>query len=399
MTDPGQEDLLGYLLGALDPDEQRRVEDALERSPALRLRLDELAKEVAPLDDVDQPELPPIGLARRTCEIVAHQAAFDAPEQEETPATEPAEQSASVGAFGSVIEARKELHARRAVKLAETSSNSSRKTSSTNNPSRSKRLSQRNDVNATVGSSSWSASELTIAASACLILGLLFFPALANSRHRARITACQDNLRQIGYGLQTYSQLNRGYLPQVSLTGNLSVAGAYAPQLRDMGLVSRSTLFICPSSSMADARTSFDLPSCGEIEALEDTQAWYWQKRMGGSYAYSMGYVSNGAYHPHINRGRPNFVILADAPDLSDSGRTSRNHGGQGQNVVCEDMSIRYLKDCMLCGCDSGNEGDLFFVNRNGVVAAGVDENDSVVGPSEASPIVPYFKMPASAQE
>jgi hypothetical protein len=193
----------------------------------------------------------------------------------------------------------------------------------------------------------------------------------------------------------SYSDHNGGYLPRVATSGNLAVAGAYAPHLNDAGLLNDVSLLICPSSDFARERKDFDLPSAPEIEELRGAEARHWQYRMGGSYAYSMGYISNGKYQPHRFSGRANIVILADAPNLTDAGRRSRNHGGQGQNVVCEDLSIRYLKDCTLCGCDSTNRGDQFFVNRNGVVAAGLDPDDSVVGPSEACPFVPYIEVPS----
>lgn len=45
----------------------------------------------------------------------------------------------------------------------------------------------------------------------------------------------------------------------------------------------------------------------------------------------------------------------------------------------------------MFCGCDVLDEGDLFFVNCNGLVVVGVDEFDLVVGVSEVSLFLFYF--------
>ena len=53
------EDLLGYLLGALSDDEQRRIENELAVNPQLRLELERLRQCLKPLeslsDDVDPP--------------------------------------------------------------------------------------------------------------------------------------------------------------------------------------------------------------------------------------------------------------------------------------------------------------------------------------------------------
>jgi len=46
-----QEDLLGYLLGALEPHEMRRIAQLLEEDPELRLELAELERALEPLED------------------------------------------------------------------------------------------------------------------------------------------------------------------------------------------------------------------------------------------------------------------------------------------------------------------------------------------------------------
>src|SRR5688572_19191365 len=70
-----REQLLGYLLGALEDPEREQVERELAVNARLR---DELAEIKAALDKVglsDSPEPvePPAGLAERTCQFIAEQ--------------------------------------------------------------------------------------------------------------------------------------------------------------------------------------------------------------------------------------------------------------------------------------------------------------------------------------
>lgn len=64
-----REQLLGYLLGALEPDEHAEVAERIAADPALRRELDLLAKGLAPL--ADEHHEPPPSLAQKTCAFVA----------------------------------------------------------------------------------------------------------------------------------------------------------------------------------------------------------------------------------------------------------------------------------------------------------------------------------------
>lgn len=65
-----REQLLGYLLGALDPTEKRQVEERLEQDPELRRELAALREKLMPLAADDASPDPPSDLARRTCRFV-----------------------------------------------------------------------------------------------------------------------------------------------------------------------------------------------------------------------------------------------------------------------------------------------------------------------------------------
>ncbi|MBX7166231.1 MAG: hypothetical protein K1X74_07765 [Pirellulales bacterium] len=71
-----RDELLGYLLNALEKTDCERLEAHLTRDPALRRDLDVLKRGLQPLAHDGQPFEPPARLASRTCEFVRHRAAL-----------------------------------------------------------------------------------------------------------------------------------------------------------------------------------------------------------------------------------------------------------------------------------------------------------------------------------
>jgi len=69
-----REQLIGYLLSALEPDEHQIVEAQLSRDPQLKRELDLLSRSLQPLACDREHYHAPLGLAHRTCEFVAEQA-------------------------------------------------------------------------------------------------------------------------------------------------------------------------------------------------------------------------------------------------------------------------------------------------------------------------------------
>lgn len=179
-----REQLLGYLLGALEPTEHEMVEARLAEDPALQEDLIRLRDKVAPLaaDDEHEDYDPPAGLAARTCNFVAARAG------------QPPQPAADL-----------------------------------------------------VPAGSWRLQDLLVAGGICIAASLLVFPAISHSQFKARLTACQNNLREIGTALTHYSQSHKGYFPLVPQQGKLAVAGAYAPMLREAGFLEDAAHLICPS--------------------------------------------------------------------------------------------------------------------------------------------------------
>jgi hypothetical protein len=317
MTPAIREQLLGFLLGALEPAELEAVRQQLEVHPEWRDELERLEREVLPLTQIEQELEPPADLAERTCALVgAH-----------------SQQEYLSAAGCRAPESRASL------------------------------------------------ADFVVAAGIFLSAALLFFPAISNSRHLARRTLCQDNLRRIGLALAEYcDQAGHGYFPLVPAAGPRAFAGIYAPVLLDSGYLLDTRVLICPSSGLAWRGETFRVPSLAEIDGAGIAHLVRLRQFAGGSYGYNLGIVVEGRYGAPRNRGRSYFALAGDAPHGGFASTASR-HGGPGQNLLFEDGQVRYLVD----RADASVLDDPFR-NRLGMVEAGIGEDDAVIAPSFAPP-------------
>ena len=64
------DNLLGYLLGALDSEETAHIEQTLISDEAISSRLALLRRALQPLECAPEPTDPPEGLAERTCQRI-----------------------------------------------------------------------------------------------------------------------------------------------------------------------------------------------------------------------------------------------------------------------------------------------------------------------------------------
>jgi len=346
MNDRPREELLGYLLGALEDQEQEAVQKQLKQDATLRQQLTDIQAALRPLEAGKLSFIPPAGLAGRTCQWIAAQSADAASLRSETAAPPPKSQPIS----------------RRRPQLAPALLGDTRPAVET--------------------SGNWSWIDLAVAASILAAAFLLLFPAIENSRFQAQVVACQDNLRQLGVALVQYSQANRDYFPYVPTKGRSAAAGIYAPILIDAGYLMEPRTVVCPGSWVAD-ETGFAVPTLEQLQSAEPgEQLSQLRETMGGSYGYSLGYVVNGLHQATRNLGRSTFALLADAPDYGQDQFQSLNHGGRGQNVLFEDGRVVFLPTPK-----PNQQADDLFLNDTGFVAAGTHENDSVIGGSSTPPL------------
>src|SRR5487761_1323289 len=284
-----RDQLVGYLLGALEPAEHEEVEARLFEDAQLQYDLAELRRKLSLLDDGDDYEAPS-GLAARTCNYVVARACT---RELATP--------------------------------------------------------KHSGLPAPVGG--WRVHDIVVGGGVFLAACMLLFPAIAHSLASARITNCQNNLRCIGVALGQYSDYYGGFFPLVPREGPLAAAGIYGPMLSDLKLIDEPAALVCPASPVAEERERFSLPTVAQVAEATAADLPRMQGRMGGSYGYTFGYIDGGRYRGHRNRGRGTFALMAVSPGEPIDGR-SPNHGGIGQNVLFEDLHVAFLKHCRLSGFD-----------------------------------------------
>lgn len=274
------EQLLGYLLGALEPHEHEVVEGHLQRDEKARCDLELLRRGLMPLSCDQGHYDPPPALALRTCQHVRARA--------ESPRLAPA----VVGA---------------------------------------------------ASSGTWSFHDMAVAAGILVAATLLFLPALSHSRQQARSALCQDHLRQVGLALHQYAQQQSGFFPYVPASGRLAFAGMYGSTLKETGFLSDDRLLLCPCCKLCD-EPDFHVPTRQELLEATAAQFVRLRNFAGGSFGYTSGHVVDGHYRGTRDQHRAHFALASDSPNPQRADRCSARHGRCGQNVLFEDGHVAYLK-------------------------------------------------------
>lgn len=338
MSDPVQEQLLGYVLGCLDESERAMVESNLANDPRLRHQLSLARQKLRPLSNDREAIEPPPGLAARTCRLVAVERNKAELQGQAGAAPQPAPTSEMAAA-----------------PLPGLSPHAAP-------PSFRGRFSM---------------ADVAIAAGILISASVLVVPAVQSSRFSAGILSCQSRLRDVGMALESYSQRHAGYFPVVPASGKFAAAGIYAPTLLEDRLLENDQALICPTS--LNGKTAAHIPTMTELRTAPEVELPRLRETMGGSFGYNLGYRQNGRYLPIRNAHRAHLALAADAPDPY--GRGSRNHGGRGQNVLFEDGRVDFLDNPRL------PNGDDIYLNDVGLVEAGLQPDDAVLAPSGTPPL------------
>jgi hypothetical protein len=317
-----REDLVGHLLGALDPAESRRIEGLLadpEQGPLVRRELERLRVAVRPLARDRDVLSPPAGLAGRTLRFIAAQQAAGS-----LPMPAPAAERAA-GRGGRV----------------------------------------------------W--IDRAIVAATALAACLLVAPLLLDSISQARARRVERNLMRTSTALQGYADAH-GMFPTPPDSGPLSRAGIFAPTLvSERRLAADDGTLVHPDTELARSGT-FRVPTLEELKAAVGTPRFEEMVRtMGGDYGYTLGHRdASGTLQRNVNRRRQHHPIMADAPD--GSGERSGNHPEGLHHLLFEDGHVKRLLPGDLHGDDH------LYRNHDGEIAAGVDEEDAVIGDSHHQP-------------
>lgn len=319
MSCPSHEHLLGYVLGALEPREHEQLERELAKDPELALQVAALSARLQPLESCRDVEAPPAGLATRTCAAVFAHA-------EELEKVTPARRGVAAAMSAEYAEAR----------------------------------------------SPWSLSDLVVAAGVFMAAGMLFFPAIANSRQLARQAQCSNNQRQLGEAVLHGQALhpNAQFANVAALSKDQAVSGMQPVLLKEKGLLPRDNIVICPGSPEAENLDGWFMPTLAQIEAARGEKQRLLQRQAAGSLAFSLGH-RDAAAKP--DPGTEYIAIASDAPSGALPLLVSTHHDGKGQNVLFASGRTAYI-----CGCgDDG--GDSLFWNRDLKIEAGLDARDNVL--------------------
>jgi hypothetical protein len=348
------EDLLGYLLNALEPDEMQRVADWLRRDASAREELARLEAALRPLEDhPDTTCSPPGDLVPRTLDSL------------------PPRSSDSNTAGEATDPSRNHLpEESKAVTLAP----------------------MREQVEPRRG---WRASWFDWvggAISVAVLLGLLL-PSIARGRFEARKIACQDQLRQLGTALTRFvNRSEQAKLPAIAKRGPEAFAGMYAIRLSEAGLLEDPQLRWCPSRTMPDPVTAMDrtvVMSVADVQTLHraaSDRLREIQRFAGGHYAYSLGVMDRDGYTPARFESRATFAVMSDAPPgypLDRSGAPFLSHSGRGINVLYEDGRVQFVPIT-----DLDRLPDHPLRNHWGQGEAGVTVDDASLAPSWQPPFL-----------
>jgi len=288
MTDPRHFQLLGHLLGALDDEEQERVDARLENDSEYCQELVDWRRRLTRLEPLRPEYEPPADLANRTCRRVAAYA-------EQTGGSEALPKMSS-------------------------------------NPLPPTRM-------CSVG---W-VDSIVLGVLLTTAVGLIF-PAIGGSRFQARLASCQDSLRQFGTAMMHYGRQQGHSLGWLADSGRLTAEGAKAIELLEDGLLGAERRPLCPDAwltAQGVVRTPFHREEHSEtilISVNPQTQGvcclrtdWPGMWRNG---------TTNGWQNASLPTTMP---LLADAPSADLPGQSLAGHDGRGRNVLFEDGRVVFL--------------------------------------------------------
>ncbi len=287
MTDPMHYQILGHLLGALDDDEQQDVDSRLEHDEQWRRELAQWRQRLAPLEALRPDFEPPPGLAERTCRYVA--ACMPAP-----------------------------------VKSLR------RRWRMTPRPMPPHRVARFRGL------------DVAVVATLLVTLGAMVPPAIHNSRYEARVTSCQDDLRQFGLALTDHGQRQGQALPQLAHRGQLTRTGVFAAELLQDVYLTATHRTLCPDAWLA-VQGLFRGPSRGMSLKPESPKVPAAEPQVAVANDWSGAWregATDGWRSPSPNAAIP---LLTDSPNADLPGQGFPSHGGRGRNVWFDDGHAEFL--------------------------------------------------------
>jgi hypothetical protein len=375
-----RDDLVGYLIGALDAPDSHRVEALLadpQSGESLRRDLELLRRSMSPVVADREPLPAPAGLATRTLEMIAARktsAPHNGPETSAQtaaqtaapgrPRAEPANDPFR-GSFPADHRSRPQARGHHGRHHRSTVDGRP----STMTPERS----------AGHVSSPLAWLDKVILAATALAACILVIPGLSLLVDDARKTQTVRKLGRVGGTLQEYAASHRKY-PSPPDAGPMSRGGLYAPTLvSEHRIVADDGMLLSPGSTLA-VKGTHRIPTVEEVKSAVGTAEFdEMVGAMGGDFGYTLGHRDPmGRLVPIRPLHRGHHPIMADAPDSSCERSGNDPHGIH--HILFEDGRVKTVPEAQLHGDDH------LFRNHDGHTAAGKDAEDAVIGDSHHQP-------------
>ncbi len=230
--------------------------------------------------------------------------------------------------------------------------------------------------------------DSTVLVLSLTVLCCLVLPAILRVRFDSRRLQCAENLRSVGWQLFDFASNDPSHrFPRVFMTAPYDFAGIYAVHLQSSGRDLSPFQLNCPSQVglRAAPLISDPVPTFSDLGRMSLSQLQYWRQIVGGDYAYSLGVIEDGQGRAPRYEGRPEYAVLADAPQFTTTGEIYSSHDGAGINVLFEDGRVLFLEVPETWG--HAGILDHPFRNLRGRHGVGLTDHDSALGPSGFSPL------------
>jgi hypothetical protein len=276
------ENLIGYLLQALDDETVRHVEAQLEADEGARWRLEQLRLALEPLAGDKEEIAPPAGLAVRAIGRVAEYCCLSL-SQAPLAACRPS-------------------------------------------PPR----------------SWWRRADLVVAAAVLLLATGLGMPALFRARVGASVVECENNLRVLGNALNDYQTIHHEF-PSVAGQRPRDAAGMVVPILASAGVLKDAGNVHCPGNGPAKpiAMTLKQAHALSDEDFVRQAANLFPSYAYSLGYRDDEEHYFGPAVPP--GEQASDFPMMADAPPPDGGLGNSANHGGLGQVILFADGHIRFV--------------------------------------------------------
>ncbi|MCE9534561.1 MAG: hypothetical protein K8T89_26075 [Planctomycetes bacterium] len=322
-----EDELVGYLIGALDPETHRQVSAWLSENPERGIKLERLRRVLEPLA-VDQETIePPADLAVRTISFVAEHLV--------------SEQGAVVSSGTSQVSEFIRSLSRPVPSLNVGGSPIFPRTGSE------------------VGGPAPRRRNFAVMGGLSTAVVLIAIAGIVTVRQTQEVKACQNKMRTVHQALTNYSDLNGHQFPQVMPDEDVQMTMS---KFQRSGMMPDHAHLICPGTGHVKAA----------VPVLD--------------YAYSLGYRDeNGTLRGVMHNGEnEQFPILADAPERQVGGAAPINHR-KGQNVLFAGGHVRFCANPMVGPTVNGETDDIYY-NTAREPHAGTHRWDSVLGCANEHP-------------